>query len=215
MKFDKKFLRLYAVTDRSWLHGHDLAHDVESALRGGATMVQLREKNLDYTSFLQEAIILRELCRRYHVPLIINDNVKIAIESGADGVHLGQSDMSLSEARRLLGPDRIIGISAHTVAQALQSEQDGADYLGVGAVFSTSTKTDAHVVSPQALRQICTSVAVPVVAIGGINRSNIFQLSGSGIDGAAVISAIFAQTDITAAAHQLRGAINSILEETL
>lgn len=204
MRFDKDALLLYAVTDRARLNGRTLAECVEDCLRGGTTMLQLREKNLDETAFLKEATELKALCSRYGVPFVVNDAVAIALRSGADGVHIGQDDMPVPEARRLLGPEKILGVSAQTVGQAIQAERDGADYLGVGAVFPTGSKPDAGSVSPETLRDICAAVAIPVVAIGGINRHNIHKLRGSGIRGVAVISALFGESGIEAAARLLR-----------
>lgn len=196
-------LLLYAVTDRSWLGERTLYEAVEEALIGGATMIQLREKDLPREEFLAEAVELCRLCRRFSVPFIVNDSVDIAAECGADGVHIGQSDDNAAHARRLLGPDKIIGVSAQTVEQARAAEAAGADYLGVGAVFSTSTKLDAADVSLQTLKDICSAVSIPAVAIGGINSENILTLKGSGIAGAAVVSAIFAQEDIRKASQRL------------
>ena len=196
-------LRLYGVTDRSWLRGETLVQQVEKALQGGVTFLQLREQQLQEEEFLEEALKIRELCSRYHVPFVIDDNVKVALRSGADGVHLGQADMGIQEARRILGEDKIIGLSARTVGQAVQAEKDGADYLGAGAVFGTSTKSDAITLPKGILKEICRSVSIPVVAIGGINSSNLLELRGTGISGAAVVSAIFAAEDIAAAARRL------------
>lgn len=211
MNCDKKDLLLYAVTDRHWLNGDTLYHQVEEALKGGTTFLQLREKNLEEQAFLEEAVELQKLCKAYHVPFIINDNVEIALKMDADGVHVGQSDMEAGDVRAKLGPDKIIGVSAQTVEQALLAEKHGADYLGVGAVFPTSSKDDATEVSFETLQAICKAVSIPVVAIGGVSTKNVMQLAGSGIDGIAVISAIFAQKDIEAAARQLR----SLTEEML
>ena len=204
MRCDEKSLRLYAVTDRSWLGGATLEQQVEEALKGGATFVQLREKNLDRQTFYQEAECIGKLCRRYGVPFVIDDDVELALESGADGVHIGQSDMALLEARARMGEGKIIGVSAQTVAQAREAEKNGAVYLGVGAVFSTSTKLDAVEVSRATLREICESVSIPVVAIGGINAGNLPELRKTGIAGVAVVSAIFAAPDIRKAAEKLR-----------
>ena len=201
---DKKDLLLYAVTDRSWLGEETLYQQVEKTLKGGATFIQLREKHLDDTAFLEEAVELKELCRRYHVPFVINDNVEIALKMDADGVHVGQSDMEAGNVREKLGPDKIIGVSAQTVEQAVLAEQRGADYLGVGAVFPTGSKDDADDVSHETLKAICEAVSIPVIAIGGISRNNVMELAGSGICGIAVISAIFAQPDIEAATKELR-----------
>ena len=204
MRFDKKDLLLYAVTDRSWLGGRTLYQDVEAAIKGGATFIQLREKNLDEAHFLEEAKEIKELCKKYQVPFVINDNVDIALAMDADGVHVGQSDMEAGAVREKLGPDKIIGVSAQTVEQALLAEQKGADYLGVGAVFPTGSKDDAVEVSHETLKAICEAVKIPVIAIGGISTGNVMELSGSGICGIAVISAIFAKPDIEAAAKELK-----------
>jgi len=204
MKVSRESLLLYAVTDRSWLNGRTLRSQVEEALDGGATFLQLREKNLDDAHFLEEARELQALCRERGVPFIVNDNVDVALAMGADGIHVGQHDMEAGDVRRLLGPDRILGVSAQTVEQALLAQERGADYLGVGAVFPTGSKDDADDVSFEELRAICEAVTIPVVAIGGISLSNVKKLAGSGICGIAVISAIFAQKDIRLAAEQLR-----------
>lgn len=203
MNCDKKDLLLYAVTDRSWLNGETLYSQVEKALKGGATFMQLREKDLDEESFLKEAVEIKELCRKYGVPFVINDNVDIALSMDANGVHVGQSDMEALDVRAKLGPDKIIGVSAQTVEQALLAEKHGADYLGVGAVFHTGTKLDADDVSFETLKAICQAVSIPVVAIGGITRDNLMELKGSDIAGVAVVSAIFAQKDIEAATRDL------------
>lgn len=195
---------LYAVTDRAWLNGETLESQVEKALKGGATFVQLREKELDEGKFLEEAKKIKKLCAEYHVPFVINDNVDIALKVDADGVHVGQSDMEAGKVREKLGPDKIIGVSARTVEQALLAQAHGADYLGVGAVFSTSTKSDAKNVSHETLKEICKAVRIPVVAIGGITRDNVKELTGCGADGIAVISAVFAQQDIESAARELK-----------
>lgn len=204
MNCDKKMMRLYAVTDRAWTGKMSLYEQVEAALQGGATCVQLREKYLDRETFLQEARDLVQLCHRYGVPFIVNDEVDIAVECGADGVHVGQEDMKAADVRAKVGPQMMIGVSAHTVEEALEAVKNGADYLGVGAVFSTSTKTDVSVLSMETLRAVCNAVKVPVVAIGGISEHNLMQLSGSGVDGVAVVSAIFAAEDPKTAAQKLR-----------
>ncbi len=204
MGVNKSDLLLYAVTDRSWLGGHTLYQDVEAAIKGGATFIQLREKKLDEEHFLEEAKEIKELCKKYRVPFVINDNVDIALAMDADGVHVGQSDMEAGMVREKLGPDKIIGVSAQTVEQAILAEQKGADYLGVGAVFPTGSKDDAVEVSHDTLKAICEAVQIPVIAIGGISTGNVMELSGSGICGIAVISAIFAKPDIETAARELR-----------
>lgn len=204
MKCDKQDLLLYAVTDRSWLQGKTLYQQVESALKGGTTFVQLREKQLDEAHFLEEALELQQLCRSYGVPFVINDNVELARKIDADGVHVGQSDMEAGDVRALLGPDKIIGVSAQTVEQAVRAQQRGADYLGVGAVFPTGSKDDAVEVPHETLKAICQAVTIPVIAIGGIGPKNVHELASSGICGIAVISAIFAQSDIEAATRELK-----------
>jgi len=204
MKLDKEDLLLYAVTDRSWLGSDTLNNAVEKALKGGATFIQLREKELEADKFLEEAKEIKDLCQKYHVPYVINDNVDIAIAVDADGVHVGQKDMEAGNVRELIGKDKILGVSAQTVEQAILAEKRGADYLGVGAVFHTGTKADADYVSYETLKEICKAVRIPVVAIGGISKDNIMQLSGSGICGIAVISAIFAQPDIEKATAELK-----------
>jgi len=204
MKFDKEDLLLYAVTDRFWLGSETLESAVEKTLKGGATFVQLREKELEAGKFLEEAKEIKELCKKYHVPFVVNDNVEIAIAADADGVHVGQKDMEAGNVRELIGRDKILGVSAQTVEQAVLVEKRGADYLGVGAVFHTGSKMDADYVSYETLKEICKAVSIPVVAIGGISKDNIMELSGSGICGIAVISAIFAQPDIVKATAQLR-----------
>ena len=197
-------LRLYAITDRRWLGNKKLSDDVEAVLKGGATFIQLREKHLDTDAFKQEAEVIQKICAAYHVPFIINDNVEIAKAIGADGVHVGQSDMAAGDVRRRLGDDKIIGVSASTVEEALEAERHGADYLGVGAVFPTGSKDDADAVDAATLKAICEVVDIPVVAIGGITADNMKELSGSGICGISVISALFAQPDPYQAAKTLR-----------
>ena len=204
MKCDKKDLLLYAVTDRYWLGTRTLPEVVRESLDGGVTFVQLREKYLDDAHFLEEAKQLKKLCQEYHVPFVINDNVEIAIEMDADGVHVGQNDMEAGDVRAKLGPDKIIGVSAQTVEQAILAEKHGADYLGVGAVFPTSSKDDATDVSFDTLKAICEAVSIPVIAIGGITKENVKELSGSGICGIAAISAIYGQKDIKQAVKKLK-----------
>jgi thiamine-phosphate pyrophosphorylase len=204
MKCDKRYMLLYAVTDRAWTGKQTLYEQVEEALKGGVTCVQLREKELDETAFLQEAKELCALCRRYGVPFLVNDNVEIAIACGADGIHVGQEDLAAGEVRRRVGENMILGVSVHTVEEACQAVRDGADYLGLGAVFPTSTKTDVEQMSNETLRAICDAVDVPIVAIGGINRGNILRLAGSGVDGVALVSAVFSAEDIEGACRELR-----------
>ncbi|MDD6708134.1 thiamine phosphate synthase [Eubacterium pyruvativorans] len=208
-------LLLYAVTDRHWLNGRILYDDVEEALKGGVTFVQLREKDdmaMAYDDFLAEAKEIGALCRKYQVPFVIDDNVEIALAAGADGVHVGQSDMEAGAVREAIGEDRILGVSAHTVEEALLAEKRGADYLGVGAVFPTGSKKDAESVDFETLRAICAAVKIPVVAIGGITRDNVRELAGSGICGISVISAIFAQEHIREASEALKEETRKIIE---
>ncbi len=204
MKCDKKTMLLYAVTDRAWTGRQSLYEQVEAALKGGATCIQLREKNLNGEEFLREAIEMAALCKKYKVPFLINDNVEIAMKCHADGVHVGQEDMEASRVRQRVGKDMIIGVSVHSVEEAMEAVKNGADYLGVGAVFSTSTKTDAEVLPKEVLGDICSAVEIPVVAIGGISKANISQLSGTGVDGVALVSAIFAAEDIAGECRLLR-----------
>lgn len=212
MKCDKKDLLLYAVTDRRWLGGRRLADQVEEALKGGATFVQLREKDLDEERFLEEAREIKELCGRYQVPFVINDNVDIAQAVDADGVHVGQSDMEAGDVRARLGQDKIIGVSAQTVEQALLAESCGADYLGVGAVFATGSKADASEVDHETVKAICQAVHIPVIAIGGITGENVGALTGTGVCGVAVISAIFAQEDVEEGTRKLKEAVRCMVE---
>ncbi len=205
MNFSPQTLRLYAVSDRGWLKENQTLKEILPLLfENGVTLFQLREKHLSREAFLQEAWEIKEICHRYNISLIINDAVDIAREIGADGVHIGLSDMSIKKARSLLGEEAIIGASAHNIAEALAAEKAGANYIGCGAVFSTSTKTDTTSLPLHELKAICKAVHIPAVAIGGITDENLLQLSGSGIAGAAVVSALFAKKDIAAAARQMR-----------
>ncbi|SEJ10694.1 thiamine-phosphate diphosphorylase [Kandleria vitulina] len=197
-------LLLYGVTDRHWLNGRRLYDDVKESLDGGVTFIQLREKTLDEETFLLEAKEIKSLCEAYHVPFVINDNVDIVKKINADGVHVGQDDMNVEDVRRILGEEKIIGVSASSVEEALCAEKGGADYLGVGAVFPTSSKDDASDVSFEILKEICEAVSIPVIAIGGISKENVHKLSGTGIVGIAVISAIFSKEDIKQAAIDLK-----------
>ncbi len=204
-------LLLYAVTDRSWVGKQTLLEQAESALKGGVTMLQLREKELSKAEFLSEAVLLKALCSKYNVPFIVNDDVEIATKSNADGIHVGQDDMELTEVRRLVGDKMLIGVSTQTVEQAIEAELNGADYLGVGAMFTTSTKLDADSVSYETLKAICNAVKIPVVAIGGINKKNMIELNGSGINGVALVSAIFATEDIENECRELKKIIKEIV----
>ena len=209
-------LLLYAVTDRHWLEeGEPLIHQVEQAVRGGATFVQLREKELDEASFEAEGREILELCRAKGIPFVINDNVELAVRIGADGVHVGQSDMEAGHVRELIGPDRILGVSAETVEAAIRAEQAGADYLGVGAVFPTGSKDDAADVSLETLKAITEAVSIPVIAIGGITYENVSSLEDTGIVGIAVISAIFGQKDIEEATRKLREKTERLFSERM
>lgn len=213
MNCTKEDLLLYAVTDRRWLRGDTLSDQVEKALRGGVTFVQYREKNLSGEPYIQEALQLQRLCRGYRVPFVINDNVEAAAAIDADGVHVGQKDMETGDVRAMLGPDKIVGVSAHTVREALRAEERGADYLGVGAAFSTGSKADASVLSHDTIREICSAVKIPVIAIGGIGRENVSVLRGNGLCGIAVISAVFAQPDIEKAASELKELAKKMAED--
>lgn len=210
MKLNNSLL-LYAITDRHWLNGKTLYSQVELALKGGATMIQIREKDLDENTFLKEAEQIQSLCAKYCVPFIVNDNVELAVKIGADGVHVGQSDMAAKDVRALIGKDKILGVSAQTVEQALEAQKCGADYLGTGAIFPTGSKDDAQVLGVQTLKEICSAVNIPVVAIGGISKDNILELKKSGIAGVSVISAIFAQNDIIAATAELKSLAEQIV----
>ncbi len=203
MRIEKKDMLLYAVTDRTWLGGRSLAKQVEECIKAGATFIQLREKNLPFTGFVKAAKEIKAVTDRYGVPFVINDDVEVALEADADGVHIGQGDEDIITVREKLGSHKIIGLSAHNVEEAKKAQAMGADYIGVGAVFGTATKTDATPVPFDTLRSICKAVRIPVVAIGGISKENIHKLAGSGIDGVAVISAIFAQPDIGRATSEL------------
>ena len=213
MKCDKNDLILYAVTDRCWLNGKTLYKRVEEAIKGGVTFVQLREKKLDEESFLNEASEIHKLCRKYDIPFVINDNVEIAKKINADGVHVGQSDMEAVNVRAIIGDDKILGVSVQTVEQAVLAQKQGADYLGVGAVFPTGSKADAEDVSYETLKSICEAVNIPVVAIGGISVGNVLKLKGSGISGIAVISAIFAAEDIVSATNNLKQLTAKVVSE--
>lgn len=203
MKLAKNTMLLYAVTDRSWLGNRTLAEQVEDTLKGGATFIQLREKELDFDDFVKEARAIKTLTDAYKIPFVINDAVEVALAVDADGVHVGQDDMAAGELRKRIG-DKIIGVSADTVELALKAEADGADYIGVGAIYATATKTDAEVVPFETIAAICQAVTIPVVAIGGLNETNIHNLAGTRVDGVALVSAIFAKDDIVRATRELR-----------
>jgi thiamine-phosphate pyrophosphorylase len=204
LKINKRSLCLYLVTDRAWAKEKSLSGQIEQAVKSGVTFIQLREKNLSRAEFIQEAKKIKLIAHAYHIPFVINDNIDVALEIDADGVHVGQNDMNAREVRKLIGKDKILGVSAQTVGQALAAENSGADYLGVGAVFNTDTKHDAQTISFDTLKEITKSVQIPVVAIGGINEKNILNLKGSHIDGVAVVSAILSRPDICLATQNLK-----------
>ncbi len=210
-KITKKDLLFYAVTDRSWLHGGQLSEAVRKALEGGVTCLQLREKMLAGDELLKEALAIRKITEEYHVPLIIDDRVETALECGADGVHIGPKDMEADKARKLLGKERILGVTARSIEQAVKAQECGADYLGSGAAFATQTKKDAVPMTEETMKAICRSVKIPVVAIGGITCENMEQLSGRGIAGIAVVSSLFAVEDIYAQAVKLRKRAEELL----
>lgn len=212
MPFDKHCLRLYAVTDRSWVGRQTLLEQVEAALQGGVTLVQLREKALTQAEFLEEARQVKALCHKYQVPLIVNDNVDVALECGADGVHVGAEDVPVAEIRKRVGPAFIIGATAKTVQQARGAQAAGADYLGVGAVYPSPTKQAALGITREQLKEICAAVSLPAVAIGGITAPRVAELRGSGIEGVAVVSALFGAEEIQAAARDLRQAVEKMME---
>lgn len=213
LKVDKTSMLLYVVTDRTWLGDHKLEVQVEQIVKAGATFLQLREKDMDYETFVREGLFIKKITDQYKIPFVINDNIEVALAVNADGVHVGQSDLNVKDVRALLGNDKIIGVSAQTVQQALLAESQGADYIGVGAVFSTTTKNNAEDVSYETLKEICNSVSIPVVAIGGINENNMLQLKGSKVDGVAIISAIFAKSDVVKATNELLELAKTMVEK--
>ena len=213
MKFNEKMLLLYAVTDRAWVGKQTLLEQIEDALKGGATIIQLREKKLDENSFVEEAMQVRNLCHKYNVPLIINDNVEVALKSGADGVHVGIEDVPVAEIRKRVSADFIIGATCKTVEQAKIAETAGADYMGVGAVFPSPTKTNAVRITNAQLREIVSSVSIPAVAIGGISYDNVCQIKGSSVSGIAVVSAIFGAVDIEKATTLLKERVKAVVEK--
>lgn len=204
MKCDKHTMLLYAVTDRAWVGEQTLYQQVESALKGGATCVQLREKQLGDADFLQEAIQIHALCQQYGVPLFINDNVEVALQCHAEGIHVGQEDMAAARVRQRVGDEMMIGVSVHSVEEALEAVRHGADCLGVGAAFSTHTKADVDVLPEGMMKAICDAVDIPVVAIGGIHKENLLRLKGTGVNGVALVSAIFGAEDIEAECRELK-----------
>lgn len=212
LKLDRKSMLLYAITDRTWLKGATLASQVEDTIKGGATFIQLREKNMGFDEFVMEAKVIKKITDKYNIPFVINDNIDVALAVNSDGVHVGQDDMNAKDVRKLIGKDKIIGVSVQTVEQAILAEQNGADYLGVGSVFPTSTKTDANYISIKQMKEISRAVSIPIVAIGGINENNIEKLRESGIDGICVISAIFSKPDILEATKRLQKLSEGIVD---
>lgn len=213
MKVKSEDMTLYAVTDAAWTGEKTLIQQVKEALEGGITFLQLREKHLSEEEFLREAVEIKRLTDQYQIPFVINDNIEIAQKAGADGVHVGQDDMPVEEVRKILGEDKIIGVSAHNVEEAVRAEQGGADYLGVGAVHTTATKENTSAVSMEEMKKICQTVSIPVVAIGGIKKNNMNVLSGTGVDGIAVVSAIFAAKNIKEETKELLEAVKEMKAE--
>ena len=215
MKVNSDSMKLYAVTDSHHLNGRKLEEVVEDVLKGGATFLQLREKDMSHDELVKEAVIIKKIADRYNIPFVIDDDIYAAKEADADGVHIGQSDADYQTARKLLGPDKIIGMTAPSVELAKKAESMGADYIGAGAVFNTSTKKDTHPLSTDALKEIADSVSIPVVAIGGINKDNINKLRGTDIDGVAVVSALFSSNDPQSAARSLLEISKSLFNDTI
>lgn len=212
VKISKKDVLLYAITDRQWLNGRTLASQVEEVLKNGATFLQLREKHIGHDELVKEALVIKEIAARYSVPFVIDDDVYAAKEADADGVHIGQSDNNYKIAREILGSDKIIGMTAHNLKEAIAAQNAGADYIGTGAVFTTSTKKDTIPLTMEALKNITDNITIPIVAIGGINHDNILQLKGLGVDGVAVISALFAQENVGEATHTLLNLCKEIVD---
>ncbi|WP_455683934.1 thiamine phosphate synthase [Thomasclavelia sp.] len=203
MKFYRDMLKLYLVSDRQWLNGRKLTDDLEKAILGGVTIIQLREKNLNNEEFINIAYDVKKLCQKYNIPLIINDNLEVALAVDSDGIHIGQDDIPASIVRKKIGANKILGVSVHNIEEAIQARHDGADYVGVGAIFPTETKNDATNVKLDKLQKICDNIDIPVVAIGGITIDNISKLKNISISGVAVVSAIMKANDIMAASSQL------------
>lgn len=215
MKFTESMLKFYCVTDRQWLNNMTLSQGVEEAIKGGVTIVQLREKNLEYKEFLQEAILLKEVCSKYNIPFIVNDNLQVAIDSNADGLHIGQEDlknMSICEIREKLGENKIIGVTAKTTEQAINAEKQGADYLGSGAIFGSTTKSEAKPMSVETFTNICNCVNIPVCAIGGLNEVNMIELTNSNLKGVAMVSAIFNSTDIKKKSTEISEKLDKLIK---
>lgn len=212
MKVNKESMLVYAITDRHWTGTQTLEQQVEEVLKNGATFLQIREKNMTHDKLVKEAICIKEIAAKYNVPVVIDDDIYAVMESGVDGVHIGQNDMDYVEARKLLGDNKIIGMTAPSVTLAKKAEELGADYIGAGAVFNTSTKKDTKPLELSTLKEICNSVSIPVVAIGGIDHSNVRELNGTDIDGVAVISALFGASDPGEATRELVSIMKDIIK---
>ncbi|WP_400204197.1 thiamine phosphate synthase [Candidatus Methanomassiliicoccus intestinalis] len=211
MKFTKESLKLYVITDRSWIGNRSMSEEVEKTLKAGATCLQIREKNISYDEYVSKSIELRKICNKYNVPFIVNDNIEVALASGADGVHVGQKDILNKNVRSIIGSDKILGISANSIELAIAAEKAGADYIGVGSIQLSPTKGESKILSTEYVNEICNSVSIPVVAIGGINEQNIPRLKGIGIAGVAVISAVFGKEDVTEATYKLRKLVDEYI----
>lgn len=211
MKFTKESLKLYVITDRSWIGNRSMSEEVEKTLKAGATCLQIREKNISYDEYVSKSIELRKICNKYNVPFIVNDNIEVALASGADGVHVGQKDILNKNVRSIIGSDKILGISANSIELAIAAEKAGADYIGVGSIQLSPTKGESKILSTEYVNEICNSVSIPVVAIGGINEQNIPRLKGIGITGVAVISAVFGKEDVAEATYKLRKLVDEYI----
>lgn len=211
MKFTKESLKLYVITDRSWIGNRSMPEEVEKTLKSGATCLQIREKNISYDEYVSKSIELRKICNKYNVPFIVNDNIEVALASGADGVHVGQKDILNKNVRSIIGSDKILGISANSIELAIAAEKAGADYIGVGSIQLSTTKGESKILSTEYVNEICNSVSIPVVAIGGINEQNILRLKGIGIAGVAVISAVFGKEDVAEATYKLRKLVDEYI----
>ncbi|TQS83985.1 thiamine phosphate synthase [Candidatus Methanomassiliicoccus intestinalis] len=211
MKFTKESLKLYVITDRSWIGNRSMPEEVEKTLKSGATCLQIREKNISYDEYVSKSIELRKICNKYNVPFIVNDNIEVALASGADGVHVGQKDILNKNVRSIIGSDKILGISANSIELAIAAEKAGADYIGVGSIQLSPTKGESKILSTEYVNEICNSVSIPVVAIGGINEQNILRLKGIGIAGVAVISAVFGKEDVAEATYKLRKLVDEYI----
>ena len=212
MKINKESMLVYAITDRHWTGEKTLEQQVDEVLKNGATFLQIREKNMPHDELVKEAVLIKEIAKKYNVPVVIDDDIYAVIESGVDGVHIGQKDMDYIEARKLLGDDKIIGMTAPSVELAKKAEKLGADYIGAGAVFNTSTKKDTKPLELSTLKEICSSISIPVVAIGGIDQSNVRKLKGTDIDGVAVISALFGASDPGEATRELVSIMKDVVQ---